>query len=265
MIDCRDNCLSLKIGQLGVSIVCPDDLAYSRLIVRYPDFKVDTVQDWQIQLFYVPGEINVSIPAGFSFIEDRMYVVEADGWGWVSVLDKKGELHLGLQASTGTVDYFLRAVFALQAFEVGGFILHAAGVVQDDKAFVFFGHSGSGKTTVARLSPIGSILNDDLLVFLPRDQEWIVYGTPFTNPTQIPPMNKSARLAGLYLLIQDHSVYLEALTSSRAIAELFSCLPVITTDSQRSECLLSRLQDILAKYPVNGLHFMQNSSFWAII
>lgn len=265
MSDCPDHCISLKIADLGVSISCPDDQAYSKLFVKYQDFVVDKILDWQIQLFYTPAAINVSLPAGFSFMDNRLYVVEADGWGWISVSDKIGELHLGLQASTGTVDYFLRAVFALQAFEAGGFILHAAGVVIEGKANVFFGHSGSGKTTVASLSPVGSVLNDDLLVFLPQDQAWIVYGTPFTNPTQIAPSNKSARLAKLFLLVQDRTVYLESLTESRALAELFACLPVISADSLRSLALLRRLQDILAKYPVTGLHFTQDSSFWTII
>lgn len=256
--------LRLGIGPLTMGAFCPDEQARSRLVARYENFLVDTTPAWHIEIIYSHQEHDESITNGINFIDDRLWVNEAGGWGWVSASQKQGALNLGLHASEGTVDNFLRAAFALLAYEAGGFMLHAAGIIRDNLAICFFGRSGSGKTTVSRLSPPGSVLNDDLLILLPNNEAWVVYGTPFTNPTQVQPSNRSVQLGGLYRLIQDTSVYLEPIYSSQALAELFSCLPIIPTDPMRSMVLLTRLQNVLAKYPVYGMHFKQDSSFWAI-
>jgi len=256
---------SVEVARLGIMLICPDEQARSQLKSRYLDFWGEKTPDWQLSIFYARDETTTASPTGIRFHHDRLFWSEADGRGWISASEKRGELHLGSSATTATVDYFLRVAFGLLAFEAGGFMLHAAGILKNNKAAVFFGRSGSGKTTVARLSPAEGVLNDDLLLILPQDQEWIVYGTPFTNPSQVAPSNRSAALAGLFLLIQDSSVYLEPLSYSQALAELFACLPVISADQTRSQALLSRLQNILATYPVSGLHFRQDSSYWAIL
>lgn len=263
MTEFSEHRFALAIGSLGVELTCPDANTHARLVTQYRDFLSKKTTDWQVKIFFSQDETDY--PQGIKFMDQRLTVSEADGWGWLSPLEKKGELYLGLRASIGTVDYFLRAAFALMADEAGGFMLHAAGVVKDGRAHCCFGHSGSGKTTLARHSPPGSVMNDDLLLILPQDQEWIVHGTPFTNPTQVPPTNQSALLGGLYCLVQDQSVYLESMEYSQALAEIFSCLPVIPADTTRNTELLTRMQDVLAKYPVKSLHFMQNSSFWAIL
>ena len=259
------NNFALGIADLGIELACPDMNSRARLAQKYQDFLVKDTPEWQVQIFFSSGETDAAYPPGINFVDQRLVIAEADGWGWLSAKEKKGELYLGLHASSGTVDYFLRAAFALLAFEANGLMLHAAGIVQGDCAHCFFGHSGSGKTTVSRHSPPGSVLNDDLLLLLPTGEEWTVHGIPFTNPTQVQPLNHSEQLGGLYRLVQDQSVYLEPLHFAQALAELFSCLPVIPADPERSRVLLGRLHDILAKYPVNSLHFRQDSSFWGIL
>ncbi len=265
MADPQPNSFSLGISHLGVEIHCPDPNSYARLVARYQDFLVPTITATMVQIIFSPVEYEPAYPPGINFDGQRLLVSESGGWGWLSPVEKKGELYLGLHGSTGTVDYYLRAVFALLAFEAGGFMLHAAGVINDERVLCFFGHSGSGKTTVSRYSPPGSILNDDLLVLLPTGEDWIVHATPFTNPTQVQPANRSAPLKGLYRLVQDRLVYVDPLEAGQALAELYSCLPVIPADPERSQRLISRLQKLLAKFPVYSLHFRQDSSFWSIL
>lgn len=265
MADPQSCTVSLGIGQLGIELCCPDANSCTRLANRYRDFLVSNQPETQVQIFFSPEESEPAYPPGINFVDQRLLVSEAGGWGWLSPFDRKGELYLGLHGSTGTVDYYLRAVFALLAYEAGGFMLHAAGVVKDGRALCFFGHSGSGKTTVSRYSPPGSVLNDDLLLLLPEGEEWIVHGTPFTNPTQVQPANRSAPLHGLYRLVQDRRVFVEPLDTGRGLAEIISCLPVLPADPVRSRLLMARVKNLLAKYPVKSLHFRQNLSFWDLL
>jgi hypothetical protein len=106
------------------------------------------------------------------------------------------------------IDYFVRAALALLAFEAGGLLFHAAGLAWRGNGYAFFGNSGSGKTTVARVSSHAQILNDDLVVLLPDAVRWNIHATPFSNPTQVTPagpqfvplcaLSSGTRSAGLW-------------------------------------------------------------------
>ena len=88
------------------------------------------------------------------------------------------------RAAFEEVEYFLRVIYALLVFQAGGLLFHAAGIVRDGQCYLFFGHSGSGKTTVARLSSTDLVLNDDLVVLIPRQ---ISSGSPMPPRFTIQP------------------------------------------------------------------------------
>ena len=257
--------LTLGIANLGIQLDCPDGVILTRLVEKYHEFVSPDSVDSQVRVIIKIVSSQPDDPPGIRFTEDRMVVSEGGGVGWLTLALDAGELHLAPQASVGAVDYFLRTAFALLAYQAGGFMFHTAAVVKNGLAYCFFGHSGSGKTTVARNSPPGSVLNDDLVLVLPEGESWSVYGTPFTNPTQVRPSNRSAPLGGLYRLVQDQTVYLEQVGEGLALAEMLSCMPVILADPERSQGLIRRVQKVLAIYPVQMLHFRQDSSFWSII
>jgi len=161
--------------------------------------------------------------------------------------------------------------YALLVFEVGGLMFHTAGIVRKGKAHLFFGHSGSGKTTVSRVSDTDTILNDDLLILLPQpgkdpaNFKWMAYSTPFWNPTQVQPTRESAPVVGIYRLVQDRDVFLEPMGSGQALAEMISNIPVIPDDPARGTELLNRGTTFLKEVPAYRLHFLPDNSFWDVI
>lgn len=163
------------------------------------------------------------------------------------------------------IDYFLRMVFALLIYEAGGLMLHGAGIIRSGKALVFFGHSGSGKTTVSQLSGEENVLNDDLLMLMPGDKGWRVAATPFWNPTQVRPTARQANLGGIFRLVQDKRVFLRPARSAEALAELISAVPILNADSQRMPVILERLAQLHAGYPMQFLHFLPDDSFWQVV
>ena len=148
-------------------------------------------------------------------------------------------------------------------------MLHAAAVKHDGRAYIFFGHSGSGKTTIARLSPDDVVLNDDLILLMPDtsagENKWRVFGTPFWNPTQVKPTPQNAPLASMFRLVQDKNVFLEEINPGEAVAELLSNTPVIPADPLRSPPLLTRLHKIIKAATVSKLHFLPDDSFWRVV
>jgi hypothetical protein len=163
-------------------------------------------------------------------------------------------------------DYFLRAGFALLAYQEGGFLLHAAGVVRGGGALLFMGPSGSGKTTVTRFAREEQVLSDDLLLVLPGTKGWDACATPFWSVDQVPPRGDArAPVRALFRLRQDREVHLGPLGPGAALAELMAHIPVITLDPGRGEGLLRRGAKFLETIPAYDLHFQRDPSFWGVV
>ena len=192
-------------------------------------------------------------------------------------LSSAGRLTLTSLHPFEAADYFVRTALALLAFEAGGLLFHAAGLAYHDRGYAFFGHSGSGKTTVARVSSHATVLNDDLVVLWPgashpaamRTREadrWQLIATPFSNPTQVQPAgHQRVPLTALYRLIQDRRVFLEALDPAVATAEIVASSPIVCADPDRAAALLDRAAQLTRAVPVQRLHFLPDASFWDVI
>lgn len=257
---------SLTIANLGVRVRCSPSISIDEGRGMYRDFphhgKVYLSLDIQLQ-----GEARRSstLDTGMQFKEGVLHFSAPGYEGKVSEQEGSGKISISSKYPLEEIDYALRVAYALLAFQAGGLMIHAAGIVQNGAAYLFFGPSGAGKTTVSRLSTKGSVLNDDLVILLPKEKGWRVYGTPFWNPTQVTPNASSAPLAGLFRLVQSKRVSLGALSSSEAIAELVANVPVITVDLERSGKLLQRLDEISRTVTVKKLFFRQDGSFWDLI
>lgn len=264
--------IDLAVAEIGIRIYCNDPGIADRLRSRYPDFPAASRPKFESWVM-LEGDLrsNALLDTGVIF-RDHVLHFTAQGYiGQIDVKRNRGQLALSSRQPVEDIDYFIRVVCALLAFENKGVMFHAAGVVREDRAYLFFGHSGAGKTTVARLSADGLILNDDLVVLLPRGRSaepqtrWITHATPFWNPTQVKPTSESAPLAGLFRLVQDREVFLEPMGKGQALAEVLSNVPVIPDDPQRNATLIDRCLRLLDDIPAFRLHFLPDDSFWQVI
>ncbi|MDD5467596.1 MAG: hypothetical protein PHS96_07300 [Anaerolineales bacterium] len=257
--------LSLRVGGLVCAIQTNHPELSTVLREHYADFICEAAPDFVVEVSLVGGRMAWTPRVSLDFSGRRVRLSSTGCEGVIDLASKRGELRLDRERAAEDVDYFLRVVYAMLAFEAGGWMAHAAGVVRRGRAHLFFGHSGSGKTTVSRLSQGQLVLNDDLVLILPVDEGWQVHGTPFWNPTQVRPGPGSAPLGGIYFLVQDKCVFLEPTTPGLALAELVSNAPVIPEDSRRNTELLARCASLLRDAAVYRLHFLPDDSFWAAI
>jgi len=169
--------------------------------------------------------------------------------------------------SLGQLEYFLRIATALFAYEAGGVLIHAAGLLVDSAVQLFIGQSGSGKSTVVSLSPQTCALGDDLILIRPNASGWQAYGTPFWNQAARERGGETASgpVTGIFKLIQDRDVYVEDLPVSVAVAELLANCPVVNGIAAELPGLVSRCRVLARRIPVKALHFRKDPDFWQII
>jgi hypothetical protein len=163
------------------------------------------------------------------------------------------------------LDSLLRVLLSWKLLEHQGFLLHAATVIRDGKAYVFTGRSGAGKSTVAALSPQGSVLTDEISLLRREKGIWRAYGTPFWGEFKAAGSNSSAPLAGIFRLLQAPENRVELL---RPMAILRTLLPNVLFFSSEAEPtrklleILSRAATEIAGY---NLSFRKNSTFWEVV
>lgn len=258
---------ALTIGPLRVIVETFDPVVHAALRAAYRSFA--TVDDpaphtLTVRLDYTPGPAPADWP--FTFTGRVLHFTVPHCAGQIDVRRLAAQVAVTAPQPFAPVDYLVRAALALLAFEAGGLLFHAAGLARRGLGYGFFGHSGSGKTTVARVSTEALVLNDDLVVLLPQSDRWEMAATPFSNPTQVSPIGPiTVPLAALYRLVQDRSVFVEPIDPAAALAEVIAGSPVVNADPDRTLSLLARAEQLVRRVPVQRLHFLPDASFWRVI
>ncbi len=170
----------------------------------------------------------------------------------------------------GIFENFLRVVVAYRLVEVGGLVVHCAGVVDGDAAYLFLGRSGAGKTTLSRLSEAAgrTVLSDDLNALLPAAgaSRPRVEKLPFTGDVGdrrrgAPPFP----LAALLRLEKAPENTLRPLSKAGAAAQLLACAPFVNVDPHRRERVASIAAELAAAAPAGVLAFSLAGGFWSIV
>jgi hypothetical protein len=171
----------------------------------------------------------------------------------------------------GVFENFLRVLVAYRLLELGGAVLHSAGVVKDGAAFLFLGRSGAGKTTAARLSLArgAEVLSDDLnALVIGGAGGVVVLKLPFTGDLgERRALRPPVPLGGLLRLAQDSADALAPLSRAETLACLLACAPFVNVDPHRRERLEQVLLALAAAAAPRAftLRFSLSGGFWSII
>ncbi len=163
------------------------------------------------------------------------------------------------------IEQIIRIATAIWLYKYGGLLLHGAGLVNDNKGYLFTGVSGAGKTTVCRVSKEAYILNDDLVGIMPDNGGWQVWSTPFTNPTQVEPNPGHASFFSMLRLIQANQHRLTEMTAAVAMAEMISHVVVVNSNANLTESVLLRCFSIIQIISYYELYFLPDDRFWHLL
>ena len=137
-----------------------------------------------------------------------------------------------------------------------GALIHASTAIVDDGAYVFVGHSGAGKSTIAAIAEAAgaTIPTDDRTILSAGDETPMAWGTPW-HGSLVRKSPEGAPISRIYLLQQARENRCEPLTSARAVKELFVRLIQPRLHGGEIQQTLHVLESIVERVPVAVLHF----------
>lgn len=166
----------------------------------------------------------------------------------------------------GIFENFCRILVTYRLHELGGAVIHGAGLVMDGEGLLFAGRSGAGKSTVSRMGLERglTVLSDDLNALLPDDDSVLLAGLPFTGDLGAGD-GSIVPLRGLYRLVQDPGDSLHPLGKAEAVATLLACSPFLNADPHRRGALFSTLSALAEGMSSYELRFSLRGGMWDIL
>ncbi|MBE0648449.1 MAG: hypothetical protein IH596_11770 [Bacteroidales bacterium] len=263
---------NLKVGGIGLSVNATKDELFETALTKYEEFlvpeafpesvvfyDVQTLPDPDaiIQAFDQYKEIYTSSAGRF------LNVYRWDFFGIIDIENRTGKFIL-FNTTFMTYESIIRIFYSLLAVENHGFLIHSSSLVHKDKGYVFFGISGSGKSTVVKLSESDECLTDELTMITKTEDGYFTSGTPFHGELPIY-KNKTAPLANLFLLTKSETTYFEKLKQSDIYPILLRNVLFFSDDWELRQKIFNTVIDLAKHVDIYEMYFEKNNKFWRII
>jgi hypothetical protein len=212
-------------------------------------------------------KVDPSFPQGITVRHNILTGISDEYFGTIDLAKGKGNVTIGRTWAMNALANFLKNVVSYLVLSHGGLMLHSAGLVRDNEAYVFFGPSGIGKSTVAKVSTDCMILSDELIAVRPSSQGYRAYGTPSWSEDiayEKRAANRGVPLKALFKLVQDTNVYIKELPYGHALADILT-VPHYVNKGQDMEKIMQSFCSLVLKVPCYELHFLPDNSLWRCI
>ncbi len=251
--------LSISIGNIPMRLHIPEGILREKARERYAQFLDDA-----------PDALPIFLN---SWSADQPCVVDNESresrftydWEKSSLrLEDRSARFDGVRHEYG-LDSLIRILLSVLLTAQRGFLLHAATVLRQGRAYVFTGKSGAGKSTVASLSPAGSVLTDEISLLRFVDGAWHAFGTPFWGEFRAEGANVHAPIAGLYCLKQAPEDRVGPISVREALRAMLPNILFFSRDRQMTESLLRLLSEFVGSIPSFELFFRKDRHFWSVV
>jgi hypothetical protein len=260
--------LVITIGGMPIRVNTSDANFLAMLEQRYAGFlgaEGESREEYEFDVELTPPAMD-SAPADVR--------VTCDSGRWLLTRgDFRAELepaarHGVIQQSANPywIDAVLRIVHTLVLARRGGFLMHSASAIRNEKSFLFAGVSGAGKTTISRLAPAdATLLTDEVSYVRKQGDGYVAYGTPFTGELAKLGENTSAPLAALYLLAQGPENRIDPVGAAEAGCELLANTLFFAENPEMVHQVFQAACDFVDRVPVYRLTFVPDARVWDLI
>ena len=171
------------------------------------------------------------------------------------------ELYLRPETARFAIDNAAMLVYAFATADKATLLFHSSVTVLDGKAYLFLGHSGTGKSTHSQqwkaAFPQAELLNDDNPAVRIIEDKTIVYGTPWSGKTPCY-KNESASVQALVQLAQAPENKIERLRMSQAYPHILASVSGLKVMPEMMDRLFESIAKLLELSPVYRLECLPN-------
>lgn len=259
---------AMAVGGVGFQVHLPDGAWLDALAPLYARFPLDCEPHWQVTIRHEPG----LDPVPRRWIEHIGPVTRfhADGFaGWIDLEQRRAEVAApGLAHGASAVERAAGyACMHALLRERNSLMLHAAGILWREQGLIASGHSGAGKTTMARLAlACGEPINDEIVIVDLAGPQPLLLSTPFlgqgTPPELARRVKRAAPATALLLLAHGSTFHLAPLAPAEAVMELLRTNIAAVERFDSARLWMERVDQLVQAVPVYRLHFRPTVELW---
>jgi hypothetical protein len=170
-------------------------------------------------------------------------------------------LNQGKKSSPPFITYAYAQILALSQ----GLLLHSSAVVKNKKAYLFFGASGEGKSTVAELSKSHQVLGDDVIVIKKKGSQYFAFSTPWKQKPFIKPRPcLSAPLEAIFFLKKAKKISFKPISKPEALVRILSWHThfFFYTARPMVDKIFFTAARLVKSIPAYEMEFSKDKDFW---
>ena len=259
--------VTVAIGETPILLRCADEGFWEIVEQRYSGFVSEDAQP------VCTFDVEVARPErSLSSVRELLVRNEADDWRLergdfrVEWNSQTGRGHILQTATPYAIDTALRIVHTIIQAPRGGFLLHGASAIRNERAFLFSGVSGAGKTTISRLAPKDAVLLTDEISYITRlDSGYRACGTPFAGELARPGENAAAPIERLYFLAKGPENRIEPVETPEALRLLLRNILFFADDPELVKMVFRSANEFLGQVPAYRLTFYPDGRVWDLI
>lgn len=210
------------------------------------------------------SSIEIDQPPAVTLNNDTLTITHPLYEGTYNLSQDEGKVSVG---SLFSLFAFIRLIVSVVIIDRGGLAIHSSCILQNNKAYIFAGSSGNGKSTVIKLTE-NPLLYSDEVTLVRKDETGLfwVYHSPFRSEFHTEPLHPLGKIAGIYFLRQDTAVFLESLSQADALIKLLPNIffPVKARNPYEPK-IFQLCCDFLCQVKAEVMHFKKDNSFWRCI
>ena len=259
--------LNVKVGPIILNAKMPNGFI-ELLIPRYDGFLTEEEADFQIEVAR-SEDLDLAMYPNIVVQSKRngtMHYVFR--WDFVAKIDTSKRTAVILLSAIGSplcVDSILRISTSFALPEKGGLLIHSAAIHSNYGGLLFCGISGSGKSTISKLSKdIREVLTDEMSLIEKVNGGYNIWGTPFWGEMQMS-VNKHYPLIGVLLLQKAKENYLRDISLSEGIMEFMRTVLYFGQNLETCSKLVDVSAQLLKIIPIKELGFLPDKSLWEVL
>ncbi len=169
------------------------------------------------------------------------------------------ELHTNRHELNNPLSYPIGALLILNKLSQGrGIFLHASGIKDNNKGYVFCGRSGIGKTTIAKLwqeNNRGTVLNDDRIIVRKLSNKFYTYGGPWHTRDNSLISNEKVQINKIFFLKKSRNDFIRKINSKEAFEKIISQAYFAIWEESAIDFSFGFLSDLCRNIPCFELGF----------